>query len=93
MSKVVVSNHYSGVTPFLPVVGVILLGLVAALFGYIWAWPFVVGSAAALVIWTLAKKNPDEHARKFHGGLALTFFVSALVLGALGAIAVAVSAL
>lgn len=86
----VVSNHYSGVTRFLPVVGVLLLGLVAALFGYIWAWPLAFGSAVALVVWVLGKENPAAPARKFFGGLALTFLASAVALGAFGAIAVAV---
>ena len=87
----VISNHYSGVKRFLPAVVVILLGLTGLLFGYIWAWPLAIGTTVALVIWILAKKNPDVHARKFHGGLALTFFVSALMLGAFGVIAVAAS--
>ncbi len=88
----VVSNHYSGIKHFLPVVGIILLGLAATLFGYIWAWPLAIGSATALVIWLLAK-NTDASARKFFNGLALTFFISALTLGALGFIAVAVGLL
>lgn len=81
-----VSSHYPGIKYFLPVVGVLLLGLVAGLLGFVWVWPLSVGSAVALVIWILAKKI-DAPDRKFFNGLALTFFLSALMLGALGAVA------
>jgi hypothetical protein len=87
-----VSSHYSGIKYFLPVVGVLLLGLVAGLLGYVWVWPLAVGSAVALVIWILAKKV-DVSAQKFFNGLAMTFFFSALMLGIFGFIAVAVAAL
>lgn len=92
MNKTVVSNHYSGVKHFLPAIGIILLGLVFALLGYVWAWPLAVGSAVALVIWFLARKT-DVPTKKFFKGLALTFFFSALMLGAFGFVAVAVAAL
>ncbi|MBI2120482.1 MAG: hypothetical protein HYT94_02550 [Parcubacteria group bacterium] len=80
-------SKYAGIKPMgLPGI-VVLLGLIFGLLGYIWAWPFAIGSAVALVILILAR-HADPGSRKLLFGLAWTFFVSAVTLGILGIVAV-----